>query len=705
MNASTFLPDSVLQAWGYLRGQLAPYPGRVNIMLRCMLASAIVIVTSMTLQVPELPLSLLVVFYVTQSNVVVTRLVGIMFIVGSTLAIGISIVLLKFTYDYPLLRIVAASLLFFGCVYLIRVLKVGIIFFIVAIIVIYVQTFVDRTDQAELLIRAVLWVWVAVNYPIAVTLLINTLLLPAEPQRQLKAEIARQLGEVDARLGRVIEGTPVAGPITPITPITPLAVQQGAMALQKLLKFATMRDAGYRHGMAHYLASIATVSRLYRAASELPQEMPHDAPGLSMAQLGALRQLREDCRALGTAVAADTPYQRAPAQSDAVTALPAAQEMQRALVALANADTMAAAAHAPEEPPMLAPDALTNPAYLKFALKTLLAVEICYVFYNSVDWQGAHTIMLTCVIIALPSLGASMQRALLRVGGALTGSALALFMVVFIEPHLDSIFGLLMMTLPVIAIGAWMAAGSERIGYAGVQTVFTFALALLGRFGPTSDLTEIRDRMAGILLGVAIATFIQMAFWREAEGDVLRRKLAGMLRALGLMLRPADAAATPGHLDVSHQQLQAWAVLSDCEDTLARVALEPNWQEGEQVLLTLRAQTVLAQGRALMLAWIALHNALETGETRPTDAATEAIRAFQAQAASLLGHYADELVTSPPSAQAPRPADLPLPSDPSIPAPVLSAMRNLAQQLSALPDWQPAAFQSEMMLRESHGTA
>jgi len=698
MNASAFLPDSMVQAWGYLRGQLAPYPGRVNIMLRCMLSSAIVIVASMALQVPELPLSLLVVFYVTQSNVVVTRLVGIMFMVGSTLAIGMSILLLKFTFDYPLLRIVAASLLFFGAVYLIRVLKVGIIFFIVAIVVIYVQTFVDRTDQAELVVRAVLWVWVAVNYPIAVTLLINTLLLPAEPQRQLKAEILRQLGEVDARLGRVIDGTPVRGAITP------LAVQQGAMALQKLLKFATMRDAGYRHGMAHYLASIATVSRLYRAASELPHEA--EVPGLSTAQLAALRQLREDCKSLGTALAADTPYRRdpasQPAQGDAVAPLPAAQEMQRALTALANADTMAAS-HPPEEPPMLAPDALTNPSYLKFALKTLLAVLICYVFYNSVDWQGAHTIMLTCVIIALPSLGASMQRALLRVGGALAGSALALFMVVFIEPHLDSIFGLLMMTLPVIAVGAWAAAGSERIGYAGVQIVFTFSLALLGRFGPTSDLTEIRDRMAGILLGVAVATLIQLAFWREAEGDALLRKLAGMLRAIARMLQPAEAGTVPGHLDVSRQQLQAWAVLSDCEDTLARVALEPSWQEGEQALLTLRAQTVLAQGRALLLAGIALHNALEAGEARPTDAAMDAIRAFQAQAAALLGHYADGLAASPPSAQAPRGTDLLLPADPSIPDPILSAMRNLALQLSGLPDWQQAEPQSAMTLQESHG--
>ncbi|KWR90495.1 FUSC family protein [Cupriavidus sp. IDO] len=697
MNPSTYLPDSVLRAQAYLRSQLSPYPGRVNIMLRCMLTSAIVLVVSMALQVPELPLSLLVVFYVTQSNVVVTRLVGVMFMVGSTLAVGLSILVLKLTFDYPLLRIVAASALFFGSVYLMRVLKIGIIFFIVAIVVIYVQTFVDRTDQAELLIRAVLWVWVAVNYPIALTLLINTLLLPAEPQQQLKAEIHRQLDAVDIHLSRLIDGTPVA------EPITPLAIQQGALTLQKLLKFATMRDARYRHDMAHQLACVAIVSRLYRAAAELPDDMP----GPSAAQLAALRQLRTNCQALDAALAADNRYQytppAAPAQGGAAPLPAAAEEMQRALVALADADSAAgAAAKAPPEPPMMAPDALTNPAYARFALKTLLAVLICYVFYTAADWQGAHTIMLTCLIVALPSLGASMQRAMLRVGGALTGSALALFMVVFVVPRLESIQGLLLMTLPVVALAAWIAAGSERVSYAGIQILFTFSLALLGKFGPTIDLTEIRDRVAGILLGVAIATLIQMSVWREAEGDVLRQKLAGMLRAVARLLQPAAAGTMPGHLTYAQQELQTWAVLSDCEDTLARVTLEPNWQEGEHALLTLRAQAVLAQGREIMLAGIALHNALESGEIRPGSADDDAMRAFQAQAAALLGHYADALIASPPSAQSPRPAELAVPGDRHFAGPVLSAMHNLVRQLCGLPEWQAAAAPSSMLLRESH---
>jgi len=46
-------------------------------------------------RVPELALSLLVVFYVTQSNVVLTRLSALMFIVGSTPRDRLSILVLS----------------------------------------------------------------------------------------------------------------------------------------------------------------------------------------------------------------------------------------------------------------------------------------------------------------------------------------------------------------------------------------------------------------------------------------------------------------------------------------------------------------------------------------------------------------------------------------------------------------------------------
>jgi multidrug resistance protein MdtO len=683
MAAADFLPDNVRDAGAFLNRELAVFPGRVNVMLRCMLTSAIVIVASMALEVPELPLSLLVVFYVTQSNVVVTRLVGAMFIVGSTLAIGLSILLLKFTFDYPLLRIAIASVLFFGSVYLIRVLKIGVVFFIVSIVVIYVQSFVDRTDQADLLIRAVLWVWVAVNYPIALTLLVNTLLLPVEPQVQLKAEVHRQLAALDARLTQLIDDTANAAPLT----LT--RVQQGALTLQKLLRFTMMRDARYREHQALQLACIATVSRLYRGASQLPAVWP----GMSAPQRAMLDELRTNVRAFDESVQSGEPYRYAstatPEARSAADTIPAAGDMQRALHAYA--DLVASGAESGKPPasePMVVPDAWTNPAYMRFSLKTLLAVLGCYVFYNAVDWQGIHTIMLTCVIVALPSLGASTQRALLRVAGAAMGSGLALFMVVFVIPHLDDIVGLLLMTLPIVAFAAWIAAGSEKIGYAGVQLMFTFSLAVLGQFGPTTNLTEIRDRLVGILLGVGVATFVQMSFWREGEGDVLRQKLATMLRAVAAQLRaPQAGEGQRDALPYAQRQLQAWAVLADCETTLSRVALEPTWQEGEQAQLTVRAQTVLAQGREIMLAGDALRDALAAqAQSRGARAADDARSALQ-QASDELARYADDIAANPPDAHAPRRLEVAAQPLEEADRPLVDATNELWRQIAGLPDW------------------
>ena len=691
MSFADFLLSGPSHLLRFLHAELAPYPGRFNAVLRCLLASGLIIVTSMALEVPWLALSLIVVFYVTQSNVVITRLVGTMFLVGSTLAIGSAILLLKFTFDYPLLRIVTACVLFFGSVYMMRVTKVGVVFFLIAIVIIYVQSFVDQTDNGELLLRLVLWVWVAVNYATALTLLINTLFLPVEPQLQLKAEIHRQLQAIDARLAYPLDGAGAPSPIS-----LP-AVERGALALQKLLKFAMMRDARYRAEQIRKLAYIATVSRLYYAASELPLTLTRAVSE----QVNALSDLRKACAALDSAVTLDQAF-LLPVQFESRRvgiAIAPIQEMQNALQALADLETSPLPPRVPTaKKSLIAEDAFTNPNYTYFSLKTLFAVFICYVFYNAADWQGVHTIMLTCLIIASPSLGASTQKGMLRIGGALIGGTLALFMVVFVIPRLDDVVGVLLMALPVIALGAWVSGGSERISYAGIQIMFTFALALLEQFGPTTDLTEIRDRMIGILLGVAVSTLIHASIWPEGEGNILRRSLGDLLRAIGKLLQPVRRYVAPlPAMPSGQQQLEIWAKLEQCEMLLSRVALEPSWEQSEHERLTLEALTVLAQAREIMLAANALQSEMTTQLDYLPVEIREVVFSIQEQAASALDRYASDLVGN--SCQPPAPISLSS-LDRSFASYVSAApekrdftlfhrVENVVRQLSSLPSWGP----------------
>lgn len=695
MNAIDYLPQRMVDAARFLRQELEPFPGRTNVMLRCVLASAIAIVISMSLQVPFLALSLIVIFYVTQMNVVVTRLIGIMFIIGSTLAIGSAILLLKFTFDYPLLRILCASALFFGSLYLMRILKIGVVFFIVAIVVIYVQSLVDLTDQSELLVRLALWVWVAVNYAILLTLLINTFFLPIEPVRQLKAALRRQLAAVLEQVNALLEAR------APRFPVQQRSVRQAALSTQKLLKFAGMRSEAFRANEAQELARAAAVFRLYRAASALPGQ----AHCLSPSSLEALTAIRANCLQLDTAIALDKPYKPAahvPQESNGGVVADSIEEMRRALDAFAGVDAPAnTTGQARKEEPMVAADAFTNPAYVRFSLKTLLAVLICYAFYNAANWQGIHTIMLTCLIVALPSLGASSQRALLRIAGALVGSALALFMVVFVIPRIDGIVGLLSMSLPVVALGAWISAGSERISYAGIQIIFTFALALLEQFAPTTNLTEIRDRMVGILLGVGVAAYIQMTIWPEGEGATLRTRIAAALRAIAALMRidrtnPESASATSDSL----RQFQAFSALSDCESMLARVMLEPSWEEGEHERITILAQTILAQGRGILAATIDYQARIRAASIQLSRQMDEEAQTVLACAADTLEAYADGLAADPPAAYRPESlfqcaalagwltpvVDAGDESD-AQPGALRAAAEDLDLQLRGLPDW------------------
>jgi multidrug resistance protein MdtO len=654
--------------------------------MRCVLASAIVIVASMTLEVPALALSLLAVFYTTQSNVVITRLAGILFMVASTLAVGISLVLLIFTFDHPLLRIIGASLVLFVSAYLMRILKVGTIFFVVAIVVIYVQSLVDQIPVPDLMVRLTLWVLVVVNYAILVSLIVNTLLLPIEPAQQLKEEIHRQLAQAGDALLRLEQG---AGRTQAPASAHVLA---NMLTLQKLLKFAAMRDKQCRAEEAYQLALIASVSALARAASEPPAAF--DAPVPMVAT--SVRQLRTEFAALDAAVQAGTRYRLAGAAPEpAAVPIAGIGDTWRTLSALSAFGMQATPSEKEgrDEEPMVASDALTNPAYVRFALKVVLAVLSGYVFYNAVEWQGIHTIMLTCLIVALPSLGASTRQALLRIGGALVGSALALFMIVFVIPRIDTVTGLLLMALPVIGLGAWVAAGSERISYAGIQIMFTFALAVLERFGPTTNLTEIRDRMVGILLGVMLAVAVLTLIWPEGEGDALRRKLAELMRSVASLVR-SDVPAVAGaeHMTYMQQQVRTWAEFGTTQAMLARVAIEPDWYENANELVTARSQAVLATAQQIIRGSEILHDQVAIQEPAPE--VRSAVDAVRAAVADELERYAAALQADPPRAKRPAslsavmlgwPAQAPASGPP--PQGVAGAAEDLVRHLGGLPDW------------------
>jgi len=171
-------------------------------------------------------------------------------------------------------------------------------------------------------------------------------------------------------------------------------------------------------------------------------------------------------------------------------------------------DDSAPAGDRPKPKGLFKPDAFTNPAHVQFALKVTLAAMFCYIFYTGIDWAGIHTAFITCLFIALESTEATLYKGMLRIVGCVIGGALALFSIVFLIPHMETIASLLVLVAAVTAIAAWVSAGSERISYAGFQIAFAFFLSVFQGYAPDTDLDKIRDRVVGILIGIAVTTVI-----------------------------------------------------------------------------------------------------------------------------------------------------------------------------------------------------
>jgi multidrug resistance protein MdtO len=162
-------------------------------------------------------------------------------------------------------------------------------------------------------------------------------------------------------------------------------------------------------------------------------------------------------------------------------------------------------------------DAFTNPAHVHFALKVTLATMTCYFIYTGVDWPGIHTAFITCCFIALESTGATLRKGWLRLCGCLAGGLLGFLSILFVVPHMETIVSLALLMAAVSTIAGWIAAGSQRIAYAGLQIAFAFYLAIFQGFAPGTDLDVIRDRIAGIVLGIVVMTVVYCYLWPEAE--------------------------------------------------------------------------------------------------------------------------------------------------------------------------------------------
>src|SRR6266513_622602 len=167
---------------GWLRHELAPTRER-EIRTAIIVAGAVLcVIISMTLQVPQLATSAYMVFFISKESKFLTTVTGVGGVIVLTIGIGATLLLYKFTYGHPELRIPGIAIALFLGMWLSRALVLGPLGFLLGFVVAVSQSVGEEIPSPDLVVRQLLWLWVALAYAIALTVVLNLLFLPDTPK-------------------------------------------------------------------------------------------------------------------------------------------------------------------------------------------------------------------------------------------------------------------------------------------------------------------------------------------------------------------------------------------------------------------------------------------------------------------------------------------------------------------------------------------
>jgi multidrug resistance protein MdtO len=525
----------------FLAHELAPKEGRGRAVTRIAAATTLTVAIAMVFRIPLAAYMAYLVFLISKDDRNATTTVALGAVLAVTFAVILTLGLSLIDLGDPSIRLPAMALITFLAMLSARTFALGPLSFLAGFIVVTLQSVIDQVPDTETFTRTALWLWVVVVVPVVITVLIDRLFAPAPPA-VADGGLRKVLEELDIELtrGAVAQQLPRwRAMLQPLIEkaINPAAVCQLLDVLVILEQYPDPIPVREREGLSALIRECLTALE-YR-------EVPHAAPPIHESPLLAV-----------PGVDAEMPAQ--------VAATDALQRLQQAIY-LSQSQEGAHAGHKPRQ--MFVPDALSNPAHWQFALKTTIAVMIVYAVYTMLDWPGLRTSIVTCFFVALGSLGETVHKLTLRISGALIGGLLAGLCIVFVLPHFTDIGQLSVLTAVFALCAGWVATSSERLSYAGLQMAFAFFLGLLQTDTPATDLTVLRDRAVGILLGNIVITVVFSALWPESAISRLRAALADAQRAIAALLR------SPAERDAARQHTVEALTRADHFETLRRFEL------------------------------------------------------------------------------------------------------------------------------------
>lgn len=488
-------------------------PGRLAYALRSTAACTFVVLVNEVWQVPDQAIPALVTLAVWQKDRVTNVIVGIALSFLILVLVTFLFVFVKLTVDNQVLQVASVAILSFGFFFLGSASKLRPLAYIMGLIVVYGLIAVDNIPSGELITRALLYVNLFLLIPGATLVGLGMLICPS-PKALLCNEIAARLRN-SARLLRREHGS----------------IKEEADSLKNagdagMMKYAALA-AKEKLWQQKDLACLTHAARSSVAVLVITVDYYErgDFEDRSTAELARLLDEAAEIFDAG-----DYP------SSITLSTFPDSQEMTIIAELLSNIT------HPPHEDivkkiipkksSFFVPDAFSNSVHARYALKGTASVMLAYFCFKLTNWNGIHTIIITCFIVAQATMGEMIAKLSLRISGAIVGGTIAILSIIFIIPHLRDVTGFLGLLAFVTLLAAWVKAGDERVSYGGFQIGLAFFLTLLKDYGPTTDMETARDRMVGIIAGNLITYAIFTSFWPVSAYTEIPSKLRNLREAL-----------------------------------------------------------------------------------------------------------------------------------------------------------------------------
>ena len=535
--------------------ELRPAPGRLANTLRVTVLCLVAISISEIFRTPLTVLTAALVFFMSAKDIGSSILTAIMMGVSAVAGVLIALLVFSFSLSQPALRVPLIAIATFAAMFLSRASSLGPVFFVSGFVTAYALTFgddvlgaalqpdtVSDTTQdglpdlafippVEALVQSILWIAVAVVIP-ALVVIVGNLLIGRDPTLMLRSALADRV----AAAARYCEGSEGA-----LREMQTLARE----GLDPLLKLQGL--AAKLHGAARLRPPgellIVDVGRLIAVLLAWERLAHHRSAEALASTGGACRAIERAIRRGGCVDRADMAAAlqdgTGAVTSHAELARPLDEELRQLLAGMCDEltprpqpGTVKPAEGTPSPRQLFVDDAFSNPEHVRFALKVTLAMMGCYIFKDLANWPKIQTCIVTCFLVALGTIGESTHKAALRLAGACIGGALGIGAILVVMPSVDGLGGLLGLLTPVLLISAWVASGSERIAYCGMQIALGFAVSVLQGYGPTLDMQTARDRIIGVLLGDVAILAVFTTIWPVSVDNVVRARLADALDRL-----------------------------------------------------------------------------------------------------------------------------------------------------------------------------